>query len=77
VNAAGVGDIALFGVAMEAQGRGAGQRLLASALSWFAARAQRVEVKTQAINYPAAKMYERGGFRLCRSDLTYGRRLSQ
>jgi GNAT superfamily N-acetyltransferase len=75
VNAMGVGNIALFGVAPRAQGRGAGQRLLGAALAWFAARAKVVEVKTQAFNYPAAKMYERGGFRLVRSDLTYGRRL--
>jgi hypothetical protein len=32
-----------------------------------------VEVKTQATNYAAARMYERGGFRLCRTELTYGR----
>jgi dTDP-4-amino-4,6-dideoxy-D-galactose acyltransferase len=70
-----VGSIALFGVATGAQGKGAGQRLLGAALAWFAARADRVEVKTQAHNYPAARMYERAGFRLVRSDLTYGRRL--
>lgn len=75
VDASGTGNIALFGVAPSAQGRGAGQRLLGGALSWFAERAKRVEVKTQAINYAAARMYERGGFRLFRSELTYGRRV--
>ena len=77
VDASGTGNIALFGVAPSAQGRGAGQRLLGGALAWFAERAKRVEVKTQATNYAAARMYERGGFRLFRSELTYGRRIGQ
>ena len=73
VDASGLGNIALFGVSPAAQGRGIGQKVLGAALAWFAERAKRVEVKTQAINYAAARMYERGGFRLCRSELTYGR----
>lgn len=71
VDAAGTGNIALFGVAPSGQGKGAGQRLLRGALGWFAERAKRVEVKTQAINYAASRMYERGGFRLFRSELTF------
>lgn len=77
VDASGTGDIALFGVGPSAQGRGAGQRLLRGALGWFAARSKRVEVKTQATNYAAARMYERGGFRLVRSELTYCWRFDQ
>jgi len=77
VDASGTGNIALFGVAPSAQGRGAGQRLLAGALSWFAERAKRAEVKTQASNYAASRMYERGGFRLFRNELTYGRRIEK
>lgn len=77
VDASGLGNIALFGVAKSAQGKGAGQKLLRASLSWFATRAKRVEVKTQSTNYPAARMYERGGFRLVRSELTYGRRIGK
>lgn len=77
VDASGVGDIALFGVAPSAQGKGAGQRLLGGAIAWFAEKAKRAEVKTQATNYAAARMYERGGFRLVRSELTYGRRIGK
>lgn len=73
VDAAGTGNIALFGVAPRAQGRGIGQALLRAGLGWFAERAKRVEVKTQSINVAAARMYERGGFRLFKSELTYGR----
>lgn len=70
-----IGDIALFGVGPAAQGRGVGARLLRAALAWFAERAERVHVKTQAINYRALRMYERGGFRQIRAELTYGRTL--
>jgi dTDP-4-amino-4,6-dideoxy-D-galactose acyltransferase len=77
VDKSGLGNIALFGVAPGAQGRGVGQRLLGAALAWFAERAKRVEVKTQSINYAASRMYERGGFRLCRSELTYGRAIGE
>lgn len=69
------GHIELFGVGRGARGRGAGRRLLDGALAWFKSHAERVEVKTQSTNYAAAKVYERGGFRLCRSELTFGRRI--
>lgn len=68
-----VGTIELFGVAKSAQGKGVGQALLAASLGWFSKNVSRVEVKTQATNFAAARMYERGGFRLCRTELTYGR----
>lgn len=70
-----LGDIALFGVGPAAQGHGVGARLLRAALAWFAERAERVHVKTQAVNYRALRMYERGGFRQIRAELTYGRTL--
>lgn len=73
VGAAKIGSIALFGVSPRMQGRGIGPALLRASLGWFAERASRVEVKTQSINYAAARMYERGGFRLFKSELTYGR----
>ena len=72
-----VGNIALFGVAPSAQGRGAGQRMLAGALAFFARSAARVTVKTQASNYAASRMYEKGGFRLFRSELTYAKDLRE
>ncbi|MFO0612724.1 MAG: GNAT family N-acetyltransferase [Polyangiaceae bacterium] len=71
----GHGNIALFGVSPNGQGKGSGQRLLGASLSWFAEHATKVDVKTQATNYAAARMYEKGGFRLCKGELTYGRRL--
>lgn len=73
VDASRTGNIALFGVSARTQGRGEGARLLRAALGWFAARSDRVTVKTQAINRAASRMYERAGFRLDRSELTYAR----
>lgn len=76
VDAEGTGNIALFGIAPRARGRGMAQALLRAGLGWFAGRAKRVEVKTQSINYAAARTYERGGFRLFKSELTYGRAIA-
>jgi dTDP-4-amino-4,6-dideoxy-D-galactose acyltransferase len=57
------GQIGLLGVAREAQGTGLGARLIAAALSWFAAeRLPRVAVVTQGRNTRAIRLYERCGF---------------
>jgi ribosomal protein S18 acetylase RimI-like enzyme len=65
------GSIDLVGVHPDHQGRGAGKRVVRAGLLWFSANADRVRVRTQATNYPAARLYEGLGFRLASSDLTF------
>ena len=58
-----VGRIGLVGVNSAVQGIGAGQRLVHSALRWFADRdVERVEVVTQGRNCRAQRLYQRCGF---------------
>ncbi|MGE0788885.1 MAG: GNAT family N-acetyltransferase [Sandaracinaceae bacterium] len=74
-DAARVGRIELLGVATDAGGRGLGAGLVDASLGWLAGRVERVLVKTQSTNFRAANVYERAGFVLAQSDLTYSLRL--
>ena len=64
------GAIDLVAVDPRYRGRGVATAVLGAALRWFAARTGEVRVKTQAINYGAARLYERAGFHLVSSDMT-------
>jgi dTDP-4-amino-4,6-dideoxy-D-galactose acyltransferase len=69
---AGKGRIPLIAVGNGQRGHGLGKDLVQAALSWFARQgASEVRVKTQATNRPAVGLYERSGFVLERTDLTF------
>jgi ribosomal protein S18 acetylase RimI-like enzyme len=60
-----VGTIVLVATCESARGQGFGQRMTEQALNWFFhSGVDVVEVGTQAINGPAAKLYQRSGFQL-------------
>ena len=60
-----VGTIVLVATCESARGQGFGQRMTEQALNWFfRSGVDVVEVGTQAINGPAAKLYQRSGFQL-------------
>ena len=66
------GIIVLVATAVWARGRGAARRANSAALHWFAEQGlEAVEVGTQLRNIPAARLYERLGFRLARTSLTF------
>jgi GNAT superfamily N-acetyltransferase len=67
----GPGEIELVGTLPAFRGRGVASGILAHALAWFSTRAATVTVRTQATNVAAASLYERSGFTLCASDLTF------
>lgn len=68
----GVGQIDLIGVASEHRGRGIGGLLLHHVSSHLhASGCTRVEVVTQLRNLSAVRLYERAGFALIGSSLTY------
>ncbi|MGH3897229.1 MAG: GNAT family N-acetyltransferase [Pseudonocardiaceae bacterium] len=69
--AAGTGDIDLVGTLPSFRGRGAASHLVAHALAWFSSRCRFVTVRTQATNTAAAGVYERAGFTLHSSDITF------
>lgn len=67
----GHGDIELVGTLPAFRGRRVAARMLQHAIAWFSTRTTLVTVRTQATNYAAAALYERGGFTLHSSDLTF------
>ena len=67
------GEIELVGTLPSFRGRGVASRLLEHARSWFSHRASVVTVRTQASNYAAARLYEKSGYTLGASDMTYRR----
>jgi len=67
----GSGEIELVGTLPRFRGRGVAGATLASAIAWFSTRARVVTVRTQATNTAAATLYERAGFTLRNTDLTY------
>lgn len=67
----GHGEIELVGTLPRFRGRRVAHRLLQHAVSWFSTRATRVTVRTQATNFAAAALYEKAGFTLAFSDLTF------
>ena len=69
--ATGHSDIELVGTLPAFRGRRVAVRVIAHALSWLSTRSTLVTVRTQATNVAAAGLYERAGFTLRSSDLTY------
>jgi GNAT superfamily N-acetyltransferase len=67
----GHGDIELVGTLPQFRGRRIGLRLIEHAVAWFSTRTRKVTVRTQATNFPAAALYEKSGFTLDFSDLTF------
>jgi dTDP-4-amino-4,6-dideoxy-D-galactose acyltransferase len=66
------GTIPLIAIAKPQRGRGVGSALLAAAARWFREReATTIEVGTQLRNVPAARLYERTGFRLASGALSF------
>src|SRR3989344_9517379 len=59
-----VGLIDLIAVDKKMRGKGIGQKLVLNSLSWFKDKVNRVEVFTEAMNYPSIKMYQRNGFKI-------------
>jgi ribosomal protein S18 acetylase RimI-like enzyme len=73
----GHGDIELVGTLPEFRGRRVAPRIMAHALAWFSTRATLITVRTQATNIAAANLYERAGFTLHASDMTFRLDLSR
>lgn len=67
------GEIELVGTLPAHRGRKVASRILEHALAWFSTRASFVTVRTQATNYAAAALYEKSGFTLHASDVTFRR----
>jgi ribosomal protein S18 acetylase RimI-like enzyme len=68
----GEGRIPLIATRVGHRRKGLGRSLLSAVLHWFVtAGAERVQVKTQAQNYPALALYHRTGFTVTQSDLTF------
>lgn len=67
----GIGDIELVGTMPAFRGRRVASRVMEHALWWFSTRTNLVTVRTQATNIGAATLYERAGFTLHSSDLTF------
>ncbi len=60
-----VGTVVLVATSESARGQGFGRRMTAHALNWFLQNGvDVVEVGTQAVNKPAAALYENSGFQL-------------
>ncbi len=57
-----VGGIDLIFLSRDYRNKGLGQLFTKSILSWFKAKADRVEIRTQASNYPAIKAFMNAGF---------------
>jgi ribosomal protein S18 acetylase RimI-like enzyme len=73
----GTGSIDLVGTDPRFRGRRVAFRVLEHATAWFSSRTRLVNVRTQATNIPAAKLYEKSGFTLGASDLTFRLALSE
>lgn len=67
----GHGEIELVGTLPGFRGRRVASRTIEHALAWFSTRATHVTVRTQATNFAAAALYEKAGFTLALSDLTF------
>jgi RimJ/RimL family protein N-acetyltransferase len=70
----GHGEIDLVGTIPKFRGRGVAAAAIQAAVRWFDSVADLVTVRTQASNFTAAALYERAGFRLSSSDITYRKR---
>ena len=69
------GEVELVGTLPAFRGRRVASQILAHAVAWFSTRASVVTGRTQATNYAAAALYEKSGFTLYASDVTYRRTL--
>jgi GNAT superfamily N-acetyltransferase len=69
--ASGVGEIDLVGTLPAFRARRVASRVLEHAVAWFSTRAPLVTVRTQATNFAAAALYEKSGFTLNASDMTF------
>jgi GNAT superfamily N-acetyltransferase len=65
------GEIELVGTLPAFRGRRVASRIIEHALAWFSTQSDRVTVRTQATNFAAAALYEKSGFTLASSDLTF------
>jgi GNAT superfamily N-acetyltransferase len=66
-----LGTIVLVGTAKEARGKGVARQMSSFALAWFKQQGvDMVEVGTQLRNIPAARLYQRCGFRLVNSSIS-------
>jgi len=68
---AATGDIELVGTLPAFRRLGVASCLVAHAVAWFASRVGTVSVRTQSTNAAAARVYEKAGFTLQASDLTF------
>lgn len=68
---AATGDIELVGTLPAFRRMGVASYLVAHAVAWFASRVGTVTVRTQSTNAAAARVYEKAGFTLKSSDLTF------
>jgi len=65
------GVIDLVAVSPLHQGKGVGTQLVREAVKWFAQNVQSIFVGTQANNRTSIRTYEKAGFRLLRTELTF------
>ena len=70
------GEVELVGTLPQFRGQHVASRILEHAIAWFSTRTQWVSVRTQAANYAAANLYEKSGFTLKRSDMSFRLNLS-
>lgn len=71
-NGFGIGKIDMVGVRKDMQNKGLGGQLVASAINYFIEKGTSgIEASTQAKNYPAIAMYQRAGFKITGSSLTF------
>jgi len=71
------GIIDLFAVSLSQQGKQIGTRLAKAALDWFSQRVDSVLVGTQADNVASIRTYEKVGFDMLRTELTYHKWLDE
>ena len=71
------GIIDLFAVSPSHQGKQIGTRLAKTALEWFSERVDSVFVGTQADNIASIRTYEKVGFNMLRTELTYHKWLDE
>jgi ribosomal protein S18 acetylase RimI-like enzyme len=70
-----VGQVELVATLPEFRGRRVAARVLDHVVAWFSKVVRQVTVRTQVINIAAANLYEKAGFLLHHSDLTYRQNL--
>ncbi len=71
------GVIDLFAVSPSQQGKQIGTGLAKAALEWFSERVDSVFVGTQADNVASIRTYEKVGFNMLRTELTYHKWLDE